>query len=117
VLLNDSPITAKVDIQGNGGKVTVNSDYFFASDSPFDVSTPSGIPGTVIVTAPNIDLSGSLVALPADLLDAEALLRPDCGVRLAGNISSFVVFGNGGLPIAPGGFVPSSVPSGANESR
>jgi filamentous hemagglutinin family protein len=109
VLLNDSPITAKVDIQGNGGKVTVNSDYFFTSESPFDVSTPSGIPGTVIVTAPDIDLSGSLVALPADLLDAESLLRPDCGVRLTGNISSFIVLGRGGLPLAPGGFVPSSL--------
>jgi filamentous hemagglutinin family protein len=117
VLLNDSPVTAKVDVQGNGGKVTVNSDYFFASGSPFDVSTPSGIPGTVVVTAPNVDLSGSLVALPADLLDAESLLRPDCGVRLAGNISSFIVLGRGGLPPEPGGFVPSSVPTGTDERK
>ena len=117
VLLNESPITAKVDVQGNGGMVTVNSDYFFTSQSPFDVSTPSGIPGTVIVTAPNVDLSGSLVALPADLLDAEALLRPDCAVRLTGNISSFIVLGRGGLPLEPGGFVPSSVPTGADDSQ
>jgi hypothetical protein len=117
VLLNESPITAKVDIQGNGGMVTVNSDYFFSSESPFDVSTPSGIPGTVIVTAPTVDLSGSLVALPADLLDAESLLRPDCGVRLAGNISSFIVLGSGGLPIEPGGFVPSSTSMGADEGK
>ncbi|HXI83381.1 MAG TPA: filamentous hemagglutinin N-terminal domain-containing protein [Verrucomicrobiae bacterium] len=117
VILNESPITAKVDVQGNGGKVTVNSDFFFASESPFDVSTPSGIPGTVVVTAPNVDLSGSLVALPADLLDAESLLRPDCGVRLAGNVSSFIVLGPGGLPIEPGGFVPSSVPMGADDGE
>jgi len=30
VILNKSPITAKVDVQGNGGVVTVNSDFFFA---------------------------------------------------------------------------------------
>ena len=117
VLLNESPITAKVDVQGNGGVVTINSGYFFASESPFDVSTPSGIPGSVIVTAPNVDLSGSLVALPADLLDAESLLRPDCGVRLAGNISSFIVLGRGGLPIEPDGFVPSSMPMGTDDGK
>ncbi|HUK82255.1 MAG TPA: filamentous hemagglutinin N-terminal domain-containing protein [Verrucomicrobiae bacterium] len=117
VVLNNSPVTAQVDVQGNGGMVTVNSDFFFTSDSPFNVSTPSGIPGTVVVTAPTIDLSASLVPLPSDLIDAESLLRPDCGVRLAGNISSFVVLGRGGLPLDPGGFVPSSEPTGADEGK
>jgi hypothetical protein len=28
---------------------------------------------------------------------------------LTGNISSFIVLGRGGLPIQPGGFVPSGV--------
>ena len=117
VVLNKSPVTAQVDVQGNGGMVTVNSDFFFTSDSPFNVSTPSGIPGTVVVTAPRIDLSASLVPLPADLIDAESLLRPDCGVRLAGNVSSFIVLGRGGLPLDPGGFVPSSEPTGADEGK
>jgi len=27
------------------------------------------------------------------------------------------VLGSGGLPIAPGGFVPSSVPAGANDKK
>jgi filamentous hemagglutinin family protein len=117
VLLNKSPITAKVDVQGNGGKVTVDSDYFFTSQSPFDVSTPSGIPGSVVVAAPNVDLSASLLALSADLLDAESLLRPDCGVRLTGNISSFIVLDRSGLPIEPGGFMPSSTPPGADEGH
>ena len=75
------------------------------------MTTPSGIPGTVIVTAPNVDLSGSLITLPDDVLDVATLLRPDCGVRLGGNISSFIMLGSGGMPIAPGGFVPSSVPA------
>jgi filamentous hemagglutinin family protein len=117
VILNDSPVTARVSVVGNGGQVLVTSDYFFASASPFDVTTPSGIPGTVTVTAPNVDLSGSLVALPDNLLDVETQLRPDCGVRLGGNISSFIVLGSGGLPVAPGGFVPSPVPAGANDKK
>ena len=102
---------------GNGGNITIRSDYFFQSQSIIDASAPFGLPGTVEVTAPNVDLSGSLVALPADLLDAESLLRPDCAVRLTGNISSFIVLGRGGLPLEPGGFVPSSVPTGADDSQ
>jgi hypothetical protein len=107
VILNLSPITAKVDVAGNGGKVTINSDFFFASRSPFDVSTPSGIPGSVVVTAPDVDLSASLVALPAALQDSSAQLPEDCAVRLPGGISSFIIFGRGGLPLEPGGFMPS----------
>jgi len=36
---------------------------------------------------------------------------------LTGNISSFIMLGRGGLPIAPGGFVPSSVPAGADDRK
>ena len=91
----------------NGGNITILSDYFFQSSSTIDASAPFGLPGTVSVSAPQIDLSGVLVGLPGNLLDAENQLRPDCAVRLVGDVSSFVVLGRGGLPLAPGGFVPS----------
>lgn len=91
----------------NGGNITILSDYFFQSGSTIDASAPFGLPGTVSVSAPQIDLSGVLVGLPGSLLDAASQLRPDCAVRLVDDVSSFVVLGRGGLPIAPGGFVPS----------
>jgi filamentous hemagglutinin family protein len=117
VILNQSPLTANVSVQGNGGTVSINSDYFFASQSPFDVSTPSGIPGTVVVTAPNVDLSGVLVALGGDFLDAESRLRPDCAVRLADDVSTFLLLGRGGVPLEPGGFLPSGMVSPVNEQK
>jgi filamentous hemagglutinin family protein len=117
VVLNQSPLTAKVSVQGNGGTVSISSDYFFASQSPFDVSTPSGIPGTVVVTAPNVDLSGVLVALQTDFLDAESQLRPDCAVRLSDDVSTFVLLGRGGMPLEPGGFLPSGMVSPVNEQK
>jgi len=117
VILNQSPLTARVSVQGNGGTVSINSDYFFASQSPFDVSTPSGIPGTVVVTAPNVDLSGVLVALGGDFLDAESRLRPDCAVRLADDVSTFLLLGRGGVPLEPGGFLPSGMVSPVNEQK
>ncbi len=112
LILNNSALISSSTL-GNGGNININSDYFFQStDSPppwktIDASAPFGLPGTVSVSAPAVDLSGSLIGLPSNLLGAETQLRPDCGVRLMGNISSFIVLGRGGLPIEPGGFVPS----------
>jgi hypothetical protein len=105
-ILNRSSLISKSS-SANGGNITILSDFFFQSSSIIDASAPFGLPGTVSVSAPEVDLSGSLIGLPGNLLDAESLLRPDCAVRLLGNVSSFVVLGRGGLPLAPGGFLPS----------
>jgi hypothetical protein len=64
-----------------------------------------------------VDLSGSLIVLTSSLLDAESQLRPDCSVRLTGNASSFVVLGQGGLALEPGGFVPSGPPPSRDEKK
>jgi filamentous hemagglutinin family protein len=116
LILNDGALISKSSF-GNGGNITILSDYFFKSASTIDASAPFGLPGTVSVSAPEVDLSGSLVALPENLLSAETQLRPDCGVRLGGNISSFIVLGRGGLPIEPGGFVPSSSVRGDDDAK
>lgn len=105
-ILNNSGLISKSST-ANGGNITILSDYFLQSSSFIDASAPFGLPGTVSVSAPEVDLSGSLIGLPSNLLGVETQLRPDCGVRLTGNISSFIVLGRGGLPIEPGGFVPS----------
>jgi len=109
LILNNGTLISKSSF-GNGGNINIRSDFFFKSASTIDASAPFGLPGTVSVSAPSVDLSGSLIGLPSNLLDAETQLRPDCGVRLMGNISSFIVLGRGGLPIEPGGFVPSGAP-------
>jgi large exoprotein involved in heme utilization and adhesion len=105
-ILNNSGLISKSS-SANGGNITILSDFFFQSSSVIDASAPFGLPGTVEVSAPEVDLSGSLIALPGNLLNVESQLRPDCAVRLTGDVSSFVVLGRGGLPLAPGGFVPS----------
>src|ERR1043165_6016228 len=107
--MNDGSLISKSSL-GNGGNISMPSDSFFQSTSTIDSPAPFGLAGTVTVTAPDLNLSASLVSLPSNLLDIETLLRPDCGVRLSGNVSSFIVLGSGGLPIAPSGYVPSSTP-------
>jgi large exoprotein involved in heme utilization and adhesion len=116
LVLNNSALISKSSF-GNGGNISILTDYFFESASTIDASAPFGLPGTVRVTAPEIDLSGTLIALPENLLSAETQLRPDCGVRLGGNISSFIVLGRGGLPIEPGGFLPSSSVQGDDDAK
>jgi large exoprotein involved in heme utilization and adhesion len=115
-ILNNGALISKSS-SANGGNITILSDYFFQSASTIDASAPFGLPGTVSVSAPEVDLSGSLLGLPSNLLGAETQLRPDCGVRLTGNISSFIVLGRGGLPIEPGGFVPSGMVPPSEEGK
>lgn len=115
-IINRSSLVSKSTSE-NGGNITITSDYFFQSGSVIDASAPFGLPGTVTVTAPEVDLSGSLIALPGNLLGLEMELRPDCGVRLSGNISSFIVLGRGGLPLDPGGFIPSGAGSPSHEEQ
>jgi len=101
----------------NGGNISILSDYFLKSDTLIDASAPFGLPGTVKVTAPEIDLSGSLIALNGNFLDAASQMRPDCSVRTTEGVSSFVILGRGGLPLEPGGFVPSGVTSSRDERK
>jgi hypothetical protein len=108
LILNDSALISKSSL-GNGGNISIFSDFFFQSDSIIDATAPFGLPGTVSVTAPEVDLSGSLVALSGSLLDLDSELRPDCAIRLSGDISTFILLGRGGLPIQPGGFLPSGI--------
>ena len=107
-ILNHSALISK-STTANGGNISIASDYFFQSASLIDASAPFGLPGTVSVSAPDVDLSGSLIGLPSTLLGIETQLRPDCAVRLTADFSSLVVLGRGGLPLQPGGFVPSGL--------
>jgi filamentous hemagglutinin family protein len=105
-IMNNGALVSK-SASANGGNISIMSDFFFQSESLIDASAPFGLPGTVTVSAPEVDLSGVLIGLPSNLLNLETELRPDCGVRLSGNISSFIVLGQGGLPLSPEGFLPS----------
>jgi large exoprotein involved in heme utilization and adhesion len=78
------------------------ADHFIPSaDSRVSASSSLGIDGTVEISAPEVDLSGGLEALPARFFDAAALLKERCGVRAGRAMSSLIKVGRGGLPLAP----------------
>lgn len=107
VILNNSSIIANA-YGGNGGNIDIVSDYFIASaDSIVQASSQLGISGTINITAPDIDLSGSLTVLPSNYLDATSLLRDRCEAMSEENTSSLVIEGRGGMPIEPDDYLPS----------
>lgn len=116
VVLDNSGLSASA-IHGNGGNVNIISEFFLQSDSTVDVSSEFGLQGTVTITAPDADLSGSLMPLEAEPIDAETLLRPDCAVRLPGGVSSFSMLGRGGVPVEPDALLPAIAGDGQGGAK
>jgi len=111
ILQNGSRIVAQAG-QGSGGRIEINADNYFAFPGSV-VSASAGDPelsGTVEVNTPDVDLAGTLTALPASYLDASSLMRERCAARRSGErAGSFAVRGNGGIPAEPDGWLPASV--------
>ncbi len=96
--------------QGDGGAITIDGEVaLLGPASNLDVSSVSGISGTVDIQAPVTSLTGVVAPLPQDFVQAAALLRQRCAQRLRqGNVSTLVARGRDGVPIEPGGVLPSS---------
>jgi len=108
VILQNSQILAQA-FEGQGGNITIVAGVFFADPtSTVSASSTLGVSGTVDIQAPVTNLSGTLAPLPAEIVQAAGLLQARCAARLAGGTSgSFVVAGRDGLPLEPGGMLPS----------
>jgi large exoprotein involved in heme utilization and adhesion len=99
--------------EGFGGRVTIVADNILVPGGDFDallargdISASGGDPtraGSVVVSAPEVDLAGGLVVLEGALLDAASQLRERCGARRDIGASSFTGVGRGGLPPNPDG--------------
>ena len=108
VILNDSQVIARA-VEGNGGNIHIDADVFIASPaSVVDASSQKGISGTIDIRGVVNTLSGSLYPLPQEYLRDAALVADRCaGRRREGQVSSFVVSGRAGMPLQPGGILPS----------
>jgi filamentous hemagglutinin family protein len=128
VVLNDSQVIARA-VEGNGGNIFIDADVFLASPaSVVDASSQKGISGTIDIRGAVSNLSGLITPLPQGYLSTAALVEDRCAGRLReGQISSFVVTGRDGMPLQPGGVLPSPLyetgqmgarsRSGSNESH
>ena len=110
VILKNSKIIANA-FEGMGGNIDITADVFLADpNSIVDASSALGIDGQVNIRAPVKEITGTFAPLPKDFLSALALLREPCMARIqGGKYSSFVVGGRDGLPLEPGGLLPSPI--------
>jgi hypothetical protein len=109
VILNGSRIRADA-FGGPGGNVLITAGVFLSSLSSVTASSALGVPGTIDIQASVTDVSGSIAQLPADIVEATALLRASCTTRLAeSRTSSLVVATRDGTPREPAGLLPSPV--------
>jgi hypothetical protein len=121
IYLRDSTVTTSVALGiGRGGDVLINSPLLVLDKSSIIqqsnrgnirieagqiIRTPDSVvraSGNIAITAPNTDVSTSLVILPGTFLEASSELREACAARSGRPASSFSAGGRGGLPPDPG---------------
>jgi filamentous hemagglutinin family protein len=116
VVLDDSQILANA-FGGPGGNINITADVFLVNSggtSPtslagiVDASSALSTPGTIDIQATFTDVTGEVAQLPETPLRATELLRAACAARFAGGTtSSLVLGGRDGVPLQPGGLMPS----------
>jgi large exoprotein involved in heme utilization and adhesion len=108
VILQNSRIIANA-FEGKGGNISITAGVFLADpNSIVSASSARGIDGEVDIRAPVTNISGSISQLQKNYSSAASLLLKPCAVRMSGGQqSSLVVAGRDGLPMEPGGLLPS----------
>ncbi len=108
MVLEKSAVTANA-YEGAGGNIRIVADVFLADPgSVVDASSALGIDGRVDIQAPIKNISGAIAPLRENFLNAAALLREPCAARIReGKYNSLVIGGRDGLPLEPGGPLPS----------
>jgi len=98
VILNKGNITANAE-EGDGGAVFIKSENFIrSSESRVEATSARGNQGTVEIQAPDIDISGSLILMPGDFIDATRMLPASCKERTGEDVSKFVITGRDATP-------------------
>jgi filamentous hemagglutinin family protein len=116
VVLDNSRILANA-FGGPGGNINITADVFLVNSGGtlptsltgiVDASSALSTPGTIDIQATFTDVTGEVAQLPETPLRATELLRAACAARFAGGkASSLVLGGRDGVPIQPGGLLPS----------
>ncbi|MBM30820.1 MAG: hypothetical protein CMD77_07910, partial [Gammaproteobacteria bacterium] len=99
LVLQRSDLVANA-IQGNGGNISIVAEMFLASrESVISASSEFGLEGSIEIETPETDVGSGLVVLPESLVEAEVNLSDRCALMLSGDVSSFFLNGDGGVPV------------------
>lgn len=90
-------------VVGAGGNIGITtSGLFLSPDSTITASSEFGVSGTVSINNPDVDPASGLIALAANVVDADRQFVSSCATDEEG---SFTVTGRGGLPPSPTGII------------
>jgi filamentous hemagglutinin family protein len=110
VILENGKIIARAN-EGHGGNINITTTGIYRfppeSNSPIDASSKLGIDGEVVVNSPDTDISGQLLVLSTDFVNAADQMQPPCSSRIAENLSSFVLVESEGISTSPDDLLPS----------
>lgn len=107
MVLQSSLIRANA-VGGDGGNIRIQVGSLISDRaSVIEASSELGVSGQIDISAPETDVSGGLVVLATDFLDAASSLTDRCAAAAAGRGSRFASVGRGGVPAAPDVPLPS----------
>ena len=99
LVLQRSRLSANA-IHGHGGYILITADGFLPSiETSITASSEFGVQGTVEIRRPDTNVGSGLVILPQTLVSKNINLTEHCALRLAGDVSSFFLNGQGGIPV------------------
>ena len=99
LVLNRARLSANA-IYGHGGYILITADGFLPSvETSITASSEFGVEGTVEIRTPDTDVGTGLVILPEALVSRNINLAERCALRLSGDVSSFFLNGEGGIPV------------------
>jgi len=99
LVLQRSRLSANA-IHGHGGYILITADGFLPSiETSITASSEFGVQGTVEIRTPDTEVGSGLVVLPETLVSKNINLAERCALRLAGDVSSFFLNGQGGIPV------------------
>jgi large exoprotein involved in heme utilization and adhesion len=99
LVLQRSRLSANA-IYGYGGYILITADGFLPSiETRITASSEFGVQGTVEIRTPDTDGGSGLVVLPETVVSKTINLAERRALRLAGDVSSFFLNGQGGIPV------------------
>ena len=100
VILNHSLVRTGVQ-EGAGGDIHIRANFISSSDSRVDAS------GQLTIESPDTDVSGDLMLMPKDFIDAARWAVIPCSQRSGEDVSRFEIRGRDGIAISFEDFRPS----------
>ncbi len=105
VLIQNSQILARAN-QGAGGNIDLIGDVVLIDGlSTIDASSAFGVSGTVNITSPIQNLSGTIAPLPETIIQTATLYGQRCAAQKGSDFSSLNVRGRDRVPFEPGDYL------------